>query len=207
VIDGGDALICINNAYIDELNHRIVISTRDDTVVQNNNDNSFTVTSYKATPKQQQQHHHRTLQQNHQEIRLLVVRIVDVNGIEPEESIHSVEGAIFGTGPNPDNISESASVVGHLAAITHGKVLLVPSYNDSTTTLPSSGVIDVPITLPVNGSGFFRELQSEILNATELVVGSMDDAADVYIFCLPNGASRGGQTGWTAFTFSWEPVR
>ena len=196
IIDGGDALICVNDAYIDDSINRIVITPT--------SDHSFTVSSYKAT-KQKQQGKHRLLQPNRQEIRLLVVRIIDVNGIEPIVSMESIEGAMFGTGPNPDNLSETASVVQQLAAITHDKVLLVPS--DSITTTQFNGVIEVPIALPVNGSGFFRELLSEILNATELVVGPMDDAADAYVFCLPDGSSLVGQTGWSGLSVSLEPVR
>jgi hypothetical protein len=201
VIDGGDAFVCVNDAYIDEYSNRIVLKTVEN---KQNTDNMYTVSSYKAT----QQRQYRSLQveqQNYQEFRLLVVRIIDVTGAEPNESSDSIEGAIFGTGSNPENISASASVVQHLSAVTHGKVLLVPS--EGVFTISSNGVIDVPISLPVNGSGFFRELLPEILNATELVVGSMDDAADVYIFCLPDGASLVGRTGWTGFSVDFEPVR
>lgn len=200
-IDGGDAFICIKNAYIDESTNRIVITTME---YEQETDTMYTVSSYKAI----QQRQYRSLQeeqQNYQEFRLLVVRIVDVNGVEPIESPDILEGAVFGTGSNPENISASASVVQHLSAVTHGKVQLVPS--EAVVTISSNGVIDVPISLPVNGSGFFRELLPEILNATELVVGPMNDAADVYIFCLPNGASLVGRTGWTGFSINFEPVR
>ena len=212
VIDGGDAFVCLKEAYIDESSNCIVMTSKnDDDDTNSSNSDTLTVTSYKASQQQQ----YRSFQPNQPEIRLLVVRIIDVNGMEPVESMEQIEGAIFGTGSNPDNISETASVVEQLASITHHQVSLVPA--NVTTTVPtttnstqSSGggvVIEVPIALSVNGSGFFRELLSEILNATESVVGPMMEAADVYIFCVPDGATLVGQTGWTGFSTSNEPVR
>ena len=208
VIDGGDAFVCVNDAYIDESTNRIVI-----TAMEDNDDESehtgdiYTVSSYKETLYQQQRRslQEQQKQKHHKELRLLVVRIIDVNGIGPIESVDSIEATIFGTGSNPQNIATLASVVQQLSAITHDQVVLVPSNN--VTTISSTGVIEIPITLPVNGSGFFRELQSEILNATELMVGPMDEAADVYIFCLPDGATLVGNKGWAGFTINFEPVR
>ena len=204
VIDGGDAFVCLKEAYIDESSNCIVMTSKnDDDDTNSRNDDTLTVTSYKASQQQQ----YRSFQPNQPEIRLLVVRIIDVNGIEPVESMEQIEGAIFGTGSNPDNISETASVVQQLASITHHQVSLVPANMNSTQSSGGGVVIDVPIALSVNGSGFFRELLSEILNATESVVGPMMEAADAYIFCVPDGATLVGQTGWTGFSTSNEPVR
>jgi hypothetical protein len=193
VIDGGNAFICIPGAYIDESSRSIT--------VPNDYDFKHPMSAYKET-----QHQNRYLQgqestETTQELRLLVLRVIDATGNEPIESIDSIEGAIFGTGVNPENISSSASVVEHLAAITHNKVKLIPS------NVTQSGVIDMTISLSVNNTSFFRALVPDLLNTTKSTFGPLKDLSDVFIFCLPDGSSLSGETGWTGVSVNNEPVR
>ena len=203
VINGGDALVYVRNADINDSLNRILIDK---------NDTSYSVSSYKATRQQPQL---RSLQQSTPPpsptiLRILVVRVVDVDGQAPPESKDYIEMAIFGTGAVVE--SRSANVVTQLAAMSHDQLSVVPASWDTPSSNNNNnnnnnGVVEVTVSLAVNGSGFFRELLPALLNATEAVIGgSMAETADAYLFCLPDGAKLVGQTGWKAITMSNEPV-
>lgn len=71
--------------------------------------------------------------------RLLVIRVITYGGKEqPVETLDEIEGAIFGTGPNPENIPVNSTIVGQYKAISQGNLVFEPvstiSISKSTTT-------------------------------------------------------------------------
>ena len=127
--------------------------------------------------------------------RLLAVRVTSaVSGEEPNETLESIEGAIFGTGPNPDNISAEGTVVQQYAAVSHGQLLFQAAEGPSII----NGVLEIAIDLPFVGT---TNVQTQILpllrTATEAAVGSSlssnTPVADKIVYCLPDGRRFSGR--------------
>jgi hypothetical protein len=194
VISAGDAFICIQGGYIDEQNGLVTAPTNSDGDIEFYD--MHAVYQYRQLQQSQDQSSNRQL-------RLLAVRVIDSTGHEPIETKAAIEGAIYGTGSNPDNISSSASVVQQFGAISHNQLTFTASVGEKI----QYGVAEVPISISVNGSLFFRELVPSLLNATALTLGPMDEIADVIIFCLPDGSLLDGQASWTGLAVNGEPVR
>jgi len=135
--------------------------------------------------------------------RLLAVRVTSaVSGQEPEESVESIEGAIFGTGSNPEGIAlPEGSVVQQYAAISHGQLTFQPAQGPNI----NNGVLEISIDKSfVVSTDVESEILPRLIAATEQAVGS-SDIADKIVYCLPTGAGFQGSTAWTAFTYLYEP--
>ena len=134
--------------------------------------------------------------------RLLAVRVTSaVSGEEPEETVESIEGAIFGTGSNPEGIAlPEGSVVQQLAAISHGQLIFQPAQGPDI----NNGVLEISIDESfVDSTDVESEILPLLIAATEQALGS-SDIADKIVYCLPTGAGFQGSTAWTAFTYLWE---
>jgi hypothetical protein len=164
--------------------------------------------------------------------RLLAVRISTTYGEEPDESLAEIEGAVFGTGTNPDAIAADATVVAQYTAVSHNQVHFIPATQpededaavaaasrssallavedaiNNTANNLTDGVMDVTVDTLFNGTDI-HILTEFILNATRDALGgrALLEVADNYIFCLPNGSTFGSNAEWTAFTHLFEPVR
>lgn len=207
LIDAGDAFVCIEGGSIDQEGQAVVMPTVIVTSDADADAIELHATSFKHDRqlRQLQQQSSTTAGTKQRQVRLLVVRVVDVEGTEPVDSVDVMEGAIFGTGVNPQNISFAASVVQQYAAISHEKFALVPVLLQGANNI-AAGVAEVVIGIPVQGAPLYRRLVPELLNATEAALGPLDELADTIIFCLPDGATANGKTSWTAIATIWEPV-
>jgi len=135
--------------------------------------------------------------------RLLAVRVTSaVSGEAPVETLESIEGAIFGTGPNPDNIAPQGTVVQQMAAVSHGQLTFQAAEGPNI----NNGVLEIAINQPFVGT---TNVQTQILglleSATAAAVGSLE-LADKIVYCLPTGADFQGDDDWTAFTYLWNPA-
>ena len=131
---------------------------------------------------------------------LLAVRVVSKEET-PAESLQSIEGAIFGTGSNPDSIPDNASVVAQYNAVTHGKLLYKPAEGLGI----NHGVTEISIESSFAGNDLQKTIIPEILSTTEAAIGPLS-VVDRIIFCLPNDSLFGDDTDWTGFTFLYSPV-
>jgi hypothetical protein len=154
--------------------------------------------------------------------RLLAVRVSSPSfGEEPEESLASIQGALFGTGSNPDAIAADSTVVAQYMAVSHGQLQFVPaiittatidSYNSSdtnATTIALEGVMDVEIDEQFLGNSI-HDLANAILDSTQAALGGQPllEVADNFVFCVPSGSLFGDEKmNWTAFTHLSQPVR
>jgi hypothetical protein len=198
-------------------------------------------------PEQQQQRHRKLQQQqqqnsdNNRDIlntttgtkRLLAVRVSTTFGEEPEESLASIQEALFGTGGNGTIMSSSdgsfgvdfgggmdddtrgtTSVVAQYAAVSHGQLLYIAAApaGDGSDSSSGGGVLDITIDTRIAGADI-QDMMDAIVQRTEQAVGgssgavSLADVADTVIFCLPTGGLFAGDGNWTAFTFVLDPVR
>jgi hypothetical protein len=148
--------------------------------------------------------------------RLLAVRVSSsLSGEVPAESIASIQGAIFGFGSNPDNISFSdGTVVAQYAALSHEQLLFEPATNTETNAAGNAGAIQHGVLdVIVDNISFVGQsitnVTATILEQTQKILGvlSLLDIADHFIFCLPKGGIYNNDANWTAFTFLFEPVR
>jgi hypothetical protein len=138
--------------------------------------------------------------------RLLVVRVVTSGYVEqPAETIDEIQGAIFGTGRNPDSIPTDGTVVAQYNAVSQGNLFFTPAFVED-----ASGVIEVelPTYIQTFINASIRDyLVPEILLATESKLGRpLDQVADYIIFCIPNNSLLRDDSQWTAFTYLYEPV-
>jgi hypothetical protein len=206
LIDAGDAFVCIEGGYVDVVGRVVVVPPND-------SNNASSIELLQVTSFKQQQQHDRELQQSSSVTtpqragtkRLLVVRIISLTGQEPAESVDAIEGAIFGTGINPEAIPFQASVVKQYAAVSHGKLHFVPAV-DTVNNHTTTGVVEVIVSLPVEGAPLLQDLVPEVMNATEAALGPLDELADAFIFCLPDGATINGKEYWIAISIHSEPV-
>jgi hypothetical protein len=156
--------------------------------------------------------------------RLLAVRVSSSFGEEPEESLASIQGALFGTGSNPDAIPTDSTVVAQYMAVSHGQLQFVPAvtttttansvrYNESssiTNATPTAfGVLDVEIDEQFLGSSI-HDLANAIFDATQVALEGKPllEVADNFLFCVPSGSLfEEEKMNWTAFTHLSQPVR
>lgn len=134
-------------------------------------------------------------------MRVLAVRVRSITGEEPEESLEEIEAGIFGTTTDV-SLLPIASVTNQYRLASHGALDLQPASGPGII----NGVTEITVNRQVVGSGVQADLSSAVLDATRDVVGSLDEVADRFIFCLPNGSLLEGRDSWTAFTFLYEPV-
>jgi hypothetical protein len=135
---------------------------------------------------------------------LLAVRVI-ANGVAPVETLADMEGTIFGTGAK----AIEATVVAQYQQMSHGKLQYEPLTMPGNSNV-KNGVMELtmPKLLGVNVQGAFTEL---MLNKTQDLLlgadstGTLEDAVDNIIFCLPDGGLFKGSTDWTAFTYLFEP--
>jgi hypothetical protein len=153
--------------------------------------------------------------------RLLAVRVSSSFGEEPEESLASIQGALFGTGTNPDAIPADGTVVAQYMAVSHGQLQFVPAITTTTTIDPYNspstnaattaleGVLDVEIEEQFLGSSI-HDLANAILDSTQTALGGQPllEVADNFVFCVPSGSLFEDEImNWTAFTHLSQPVR
>lgn len=134
--------------------------------------------------------------------RLLAVRVSSSFGEVPLESGESVRGALFGTGRNPDNITDAGTVAAQYAAVTHDQLLYVPATGSNIT----DGVLEIKVNMLFLGNDI-QNMTAAIVAQAEEAVGTLANVADNLVFCLPTGSRFGDQASWTAFTYLLEPVR
>jgi hypothetical protein len=135
---------------------------------------------------------------------LLAIRVI-ADGVEPVETLADMEGTIFGTGAK----AIVATVVAQYQQMSHGKLRYEPLTLTGNSNV-QNGVMELtmPKLLGVNVQGSFTEL---MLNKTQDILlgadstGTLEDAVDNIIFCLPDGGLFKGSTEWTAFTYLFEP--
>jgi hypothetical protein len=150
--------------------------------------------------------------------RLLAIRVSSSSSGEvTNESIASIQAAIFGYGTNPDNISLSdGTVIAQYAAMSHGQLLFAPVtmesiLNDATISTElkiEAGVFDMAITNVTFDGQPITNLTKTILEQTQNQFGgisSLLDVADHIIFCLPTGSIFNNDPNWTAYTYLNEP--
>jgi hypothetical protein len=141
--------------------------------------------------------------------RLLAVRVSSSSSSEePEESVASIQGAIFGYGSNPDGISfTDSTVVAQYAAISHDQLLFVPAVAPSSRIV--GGVLDIIVDNVTFAGQSISDITTAVLEQTRDALGiqSLTDIADRVMFCLPTGGILKNDPNWTAFTYPNEPVR
>lgn len=136
--------------------------------------------------------------------RLLAVRVTSTFGEAPGSSLDAMEGAIFGTGPNPDGIAANASVVAQFRAVSHNQLLYVPANAtvvawplgpmNSTTMTPIArpGLLEIEIAAKFKHFSYdFYEanLMPIVVSTIEKALGrKMNDIADRIMLCLPSGS-------------------
>lgn len=138
---------------------------------------------------------------------LLAVRVSSsVSGVSPTETVDEIEAALFGSGPNPDQLEPHQVVVNHYAAVSHGQLLYEPAVADIPGTI-RNGVTEISIDTPFDETVDVQtDILPRLLTATRERIGSDTlDSIDKIIFCLPTGAHFEGDADWTAFTYLWEP--
>ena len=111
---------------------------------------------------------------------------------DPGLSTTEIEGTIFGTGPD----APEHDVLSQYSACSHGALNLVPATGPNIV----NGVAEVRLGRRIAGEEILGSLQDFILEATENVVGSVDQYSHV-VFCIPDDALMDGSTKWTAFTY------
>ena len=138
---------------------------------------------------------------------LLAVRVSSsVSGVSPVETADQIEGALFGTGTNPDQLQPHQVVVNHFATVSHGQLTFDPAVEGIAGTI-QNGVADIFVDAAFDSTS---DVQADIVpllvSATTDRIGSETMATiDKIIFCLPSGAYFDGDADWTAFTYLWEP--
>lgn len=152
--------------------------------------------------------------------RLLAIRVSSLSsGETPEESLMSIQSAIFGNRTTNNNtFSEiplnATSVVDQYQYISHGQLLWEPVDTTTTQTLSSTSSIDIvggvfDLNIPnITFTGqSISNLTDIILQQTlkQLTLSSLTDVADHVIFCLPNGSSFRNDPNWTAYTYLNQP--
>jgi Gametolysin peptidase M11 len=111
---------------------------------------------------------------------LLAVRVPFSHQETPVDSIDEIEAAIFGTGPNPLQVSSDGTLVAQIKAISHGKLEFVPVEHPSLTR---PGLLDMVI--PMGYMKYEDFLASS--EFTSIVQMASSVFADHVILCLPNG--------------------
>jgi hypothetical protein len=111
---------------------------------------------------------------------------------DPGLDLAQIEGSIFGTGP----YAPGHDVVSQYKACSYGKLNLEPATGSNIV----NGVAEVTLSKAVAGGEILGSLQDDILEATEAVVGSIDQYSHV-IFCVPDEILMDGNESWTAFTY------
>jgi len=138
---------------------------------------------------------------------LLAVRVSSsVSGVSPLETVDEIEAALFGSGPNPEQLEPHQVVVNHYAMISHEQLLYEPAVADIPDSI-QNGVTEISIDMPFDETVDVQtDILPRLLTATRERIGSYTlDSIDKIIFCLPTGAHFQGDSDWTAFTYLWEP--
>jgi len=191
-IDAGEWHICLEDYQIhlqDDRSHRVLVLSETTTIHDHSHERHLQNLLAKRSGTQ----------------NLLAVRVTSSrnNGGAPDETLDEIEGAIFGTGANPDQLAPAQVVVNQYAAVSHQQLL----YQAATGPNINNGVLEIQIDAAF---GSTTEVQADIVPllaaATQAAVG--DDAMltiDKIVYCLPTGANFQGDADWTAFTYLWEP--
>jgi len=111
---------------------------------------------------------------------------------EPGLSSREIEGSIFGTGPN----APGHDLVSQYKECSFGALDIRPAEGVNII----NGVAQVELRAPIAGGELLGSLQDDIIEATEEVVGSLDQY-DHVIYCIPDDALMDGTSKWTAFTY------
>jgi hypothetical protein len=227
LIDNGEAHVCIHGAYetqIEEIAQSTDLHRRRNAIVQIPNGSDSIELLHRDHPVRvlQETNENTQVRSNTTSYffgtkRLLVVRVVTAGYVEqPAETIDEIQGAIFGTGLNPDNIPIEGTVVAQYNAVSQGNLFFTPaafvdsSDNNELQSSSSTGVMEVELPSYVDtfiNASIRDYLVPEILKATETKLGQpLDQVADYIIFCIPNDSVLRDDSQWTAFTYLYEPV-
>lgn len=127
--------------------------------------------------------------------KLLVVRVSSAVGESPDDSLDSIEGAIFGTGPNPDKVPREATVTAQYRAVTHNQLIYEPVAAGPNMT--RAGLLEIQIELSMMDHSdtyerFDSIVQPAMMAKAVEAVGPLPDVADRVMFCLPTGSLKAG---------------
>jgi hypothetical protein len=131
--------------------------------------------------------------------RLLAVRVSSSEREYPSETLDAIEGAIFGTGPNPDQIPADATVVAQFRAVTHNQLIYEPvAAVVACPNMTRDGMLEIQVNVSMLDTSdsyerFDAVVQPAIVAQTETMLGRpLWDVADRVMFCLPTGSLRAG---------------
>jgi Gametolysin peptidase M11 len=123
---------------------------------------------------------------------LLAVRVSSLLGESPMESLDEMEGALFGTGPNPLLVPSDSTLAAQFKAVSHNQLIYVPA-EDPNLTRP--GLLDITIEPSTMNEGdassnrFDSVVRSALQKELERILGqSVSHVADRVLFCMPSGS-------------------
>ena len=176
------ANVCISDGEIDRANYRVIIAE-----------------GAELTMMQTRRRLYRNLQPIVGTRSILAVQLsssfMSGSGRKQENpglSSSEIEGSMFGTGPD----APGHDLVSQYNSCSFGALNLIPAVGPNI----ENGVVEVQLRKPIAGGEILGSLQDDILEATEELVGPLDQY-DHIIYCIPDDALMDGTTAWTAFTY------
>lgn len=126
--------------------------------------------------------------------RLLAVRVSSsVAGEYPSETLDEMEGAIFGSGPNPLHVPSQSTLTAQFRAVSHDQLIYEPAVFPNLTR---AGLLEINIdrSMMMDDSDnttehFSVTVEPAIMAKAETVLGRpLWEIADRVMFCLPSGS-------------------
>lgn len=171
------ANVCISDGEIDRANYRVTIAEGAELSIMQSRRKLRTLDPIIGTR------------------RMLAVHLSSATSSQKEDpglSSSEIEGAIFGTGPD----SPGHDLVSQYNSCSFGALNMQAAQGLNI----ENGVAEVRMRKRIAGGEILGSLQDAILEATEELVGSLDQF-DHIIFCMPDDALMDGSAQWTAFTY------
>ena len=128
--------------------------------------------------------------------RLLAVRVSSPSfGEYPSETLDEMEGAMFGSGPNPLNVPSYSALTAQFRAVSHDQLIYAPAVSPNLTR---AGLLEIDIALSMimmddsdntTVQHFVAAVEPAMMAKAETVVGRpLWEIADRVMFCLPSGS-------------------